>query len=105
MSREVEHAAGVEVNQDAVTYADLKQSPIVSGCRVRRSWCLVMIASIFPASAAVSRASNPLRSTLLKADLCSSMNSPTTCQPRSSAYFLELANWSGMLRPSSDSRA
>ena len=79
MCREVEHAPGVEVNQDAVTYADLKSRPYVSGCRVRRSWCLVMITSIFPASAAASRASNPLRSTFLKADLCSSTNSLTTC--------------------------
>ena len=28
MSREVEHAAGVEVDQDAVTYADLKESAV-----------------------------------------------------------------------------
>jgi hypothetical protein len=28
MCREVEHAAGVEVNQDAVTHADLKESAI-----------------------------------------------------------------------------
>jgi hypothetical protein len=33
--------------------------------------------------------------------LCSSTN--TTFQPRSSAYFLELANWSGMLRPTAES--
>ena len=66
------------------------------GCRVSRSWCLAMIASIFPA---VSRCEQSLKSLALnppKADLCWSTNSPTTCQPRSSAYFLELANWAGM---------
>jgi hypothetical protein len=105
MCREVEHAAGVEVNQDAVTHADLKESAI----RLRMPGQTILVPRDdrvdLPGSAAASRASNPLRSTFLKADLCWSTNSSTTCQPRSSAYFLKLANWSGMLRPSSDSRA
>src|SRR6188472_2703430 len=64
-----------------------------------------MITSIFPALAAASSASKPSRSTFLKADLLSSLNSPTTSQLRSWAYLRHSHCWSGMLRPSSDSRA
>lgn len=105
MSREVEHAAGVEVDQDAVTYADLKES----AGRIRMPGQAILVPRDdrvdFPGVSRCEQSLKSLAPTFLKADLCSSTNSPATCQPRSSAYFLELANWSGMLRPSSDGRA